>query len=103
MIMYSGEQPEVNCPLVSQVSVQIGHETFIHTAMSLFINVNLLQHNAELAVREMLREIARQTMSRTGSTILHAEDYMDNGVPIKLSVDIDPIKVGTIVFLILCN
>ncbi|XP_041376521.1 5-oxoprolinase-like [Gigantopelta aegis] len=56
-----------------------------------------IQNNAEVAVRDMLREIAAQTKSRTGTTTLHAEDYMDDGTKINLSVDIDEEK-GTAVF-----
>jgi 5-oxoprolinase (ATP-hydrolysing) len=53
----------------------------------------ILKQNAELAVKDMLREIAKQTELRTGTTTLHAVDYMDNGAPIKLTVDIDAAKV----------
>ena len=55
--------------------------------------MNILQNNAEVAVRDMLREIAAQTKSRSGTTTLHAEDYMDDGSKIQLSVDIDEEKV----------
>ncbi|KAL4234607.1 hypothetical protein ACF0H5_006248 [Mactra antiquata] len=55
-----------------------------------------IQNNAELAVKDMLREIARQTKLRTGTTVLHSEDYLDSGAVIKLSVNIDSVK-GTAV------
>ncbi|KAL3859675.1 hypothetical protein ACJMK2_009883 [Sinanodonta woodiana] len=48
-----------------------------------------IQENAELAVRDMLREIAHKTKRRTGTTKLGAEDYMDDGAMLKLSVDIN--------------
>ncbi|KXJ77397.1 5-oxoprolinase [Aedes albopictus] len=48
-----------------------------------------MQQNAELAVRDMLKEIARESRLRTGSTILEAEEHMDDGSPIRLRVSID--------------
>ncbi|KAL1131593.1 hypothetical protein AAG570_011207 [Ranatra chinensis] len=53
-----------------------------------------IQTNAELAVRDMLRQIGNEAQKRTGSTILEACDYMDDGSPIALRVDIDT-KNGT--------
>eukprot|EP00794_Sanderia_malayensis_P019028 gene19028-20941_t len=48
-----------------------------------------IQANAELAVREMLKEIARKTRKRTGKTELSAVDFMDNGSEIKLKISIN--------------
>ena len=48
-----------------------------------------IQSNAELAVRDMLRQIGTQAIRRTGQSILLAEDAMDDGSPIKLKVSID--------------
>lgn len=48
-----------------------------------------IQENAEIAVRDMLKEIARETRERTGTTVLYAEDKMDDGSPIKLNIHID--------------
>ncbi|XP_071092367.1 LOW QUALITY PROTEIN: 5-oxoprolinase-like [Haliotis cracherodii] len=56
-----------------------------------------IQNNAEVAVGDMLREIARDTKVRTGTTKLHACDYMDDGSKIALTVDIDE-QEGTAVF-----
>lgn len=56
-----------------------------------------IQHNAEVAVREMLREIAVKTKERTGKTILFAEDFMDDGSRIKLTISIDETE-GSAVF-----
>lgn len=53
-----------------------------------------IQSNAELAVRNMLREIGRRSLEITGKNTLTAVDYMDDGSPIKLSVEID-IDQGT--------
>ncbi|XP_076111400.1 5-oxoprolinase-like isoform X2 [Mytilus galloprovincialis] len=55
-----------------------------------------IQHNAEIAVQEMLREIAKNTRSKTGSSSLMAEDSMDDGAKIAIRVDIDEEK-GTAV------
>ncbi|KAK7474011.1 hypothetical protein BaRGS_00034721 [Batillaria attramentaria] len=56
-----------------------------------------IQENAEVAVRDMLREIARKTRTRTGTTTLSASDRMDDGSTIGLCVDINE-KEGTAVF-----
>lgn len=48
-----------------------------------------IQQNAEVAVRDMLREIGQQTLDRTGSTKLSAVDYMDDGTPIALNININ--------------
>ncbi|XP_061197337.1 5-oxoprolinase-like isoform X1 [Saccostrea echinata] len=55
-----------------------------------------IQNNAEIAVQEMLKELARRTRERTGTTKLSAEDYMDDGAKLCLSVDINEEK-GTAV------
>lgn len=48
-----------------------------------------IQQNAEVAVRDMLKEIAKNTYDRTGGYVLEAEEFMDNGSPIKLKVSLD--------------
>lgn len=48
-----------------------------------------IQTNAELAVRNMLREIGKHSLEQTGKTVLSATDCMDDGSLIKLTVDID--------------
>ncbi|CAF4873371.1 unnamed protein product [Pieris macdunnoughi] len=48
-----------------------------------------IQKNAELAVRDMLREIARKSLKNTGTKILKATEHMDNGSPIVLTVTLD--------------
>lgn len=52
-----------------------------------------IQGAAELAVREMLKRIAKTTKGKP----LEAVDYMDDGTPIQLKVDIDE-KTGGAVF-----
>ncbi|PWO00451.1 Hydantoinase B/oxoprolinase [Tilletiopsis washingtonensis] len=52
-----------------------------------------IRNNAELAVRNLLREVAE----RQGSNELWARDYMDDGSPIELRVTIDPEK-GSAIF-----
>lgn len=52
-----------------------------------------IQHNAELAVRDMLREVGR----KAGTSLLQAEDFMDDGSPIHLTVRLDP-QLGSAVF-----
>ncbi|XP_013191832.1 5-oxoprolinase [Amyelois transitella] len=48
-----------------------------------------IQRNAEIAVRDMLKEIAKNALVKTGSTVLKATEYMDNGTPIQLTVTLD--------------
>ncbi|KAK2724731.1 hypothetical protein QYM36_001279, partial [Artemia franciscana] len=48
-----------------------------------------IQENAELAVREMLKEVAMKSLQETGKSILVAEDFMDDGTCIKLAITID--------------
>ena len=57
-------------------------------------SVLLVQVTAELAVQEMLREIAVRTRAATGRTCLYAEDFLDDGSKIQLSVDIDAAEVS---------
>ena len=47
--------------------------------------MHFIQHNAEISVRNMLKEFAKDH-GRTSEAI----DYMDDGTPIQLVVDIDP-------------
>ncbi|XP_047204899.1 5-oxoprolinase isoform X1 [Girardinichthys multiradiatus] len=49
-----------------------------------------IQSNAELAVRDMLREFAqRRRLQKTGSLEVESEDFMDDGTPIRLRVQIN--------------
>ncbi|CAH2057356.1 unnamed protein product, partial [Iphiclides podalirius] len=48
-----------------------------------------IQKNAELAVRDMLKVIARNAIEKTGSAVLKATEYMDNGTPIVLTATLD--------------
>jgi len=47
--------------------------------------MHFIQHNAEMAVRHMLKDFAAQHGTKT-----HAIDYMDDGTPIELTINIDP-------------
>ena len=51
--------------------------------------MNYIQENAEIAVRDMLKLIAKDTLSRTNASVLESEEFMDDGSPIKLKVSID--------------
>lgn len=48
-----------------------------------------IQSNAEIAVRDMLKEVARNVYERTGESTLEAEDFMDDGSRIKLKVTLN--------------
>lgn len=51
--------------------------------------MDYIQKNAEVAVRDMLKEVAKDALKRTGKTVLKGEDRMDDGTPIVLTVDLD--------------
>lgn len=53
-----------------------------------------IQTNAEVAVRNMLKQVAAEALKRTGCTVLTGEDRMDDGSLIKLTVSLDS-KEGT--------
>lgn len=48
--------------------------------------MNAVIENAELAVRNLLKDVSR----RLERSSLHATDFMDDGSEIRLRVDIDP-------------
>ncbi|XP_064410048.1 5-oxoprolinase isoform X1 [Latimeria chalumnae] len=56
-----------------------------------------IQSNAEVAVRDMLKEFAHRRRQQTGSLEVEAEDHMDDGSPIKLKVQINE-NEGSAVF-----
>lgn len=60
--------------------------------------MDYIQSNAEVAVREMLKSIGTKIKTRRGKEIdINAVDYLDNGSPIKLHVDLD-INKGEAIF-----
>lgn len=48
-----------------------------------------IQDNAEVAVRDMLKTVGNKLMEQSGSSSITAVDYLDDGSPIKLRLDID--------------
>ncbi|XP_015431723.1 PREDICTED: 5-oxoprolinase [Dufourea novaeangliae] len=48
-----------------------------------------IQHNAEVAVREMLKSVGRKLFEETGSTVATAVDHMDDGSPIRFTLNVD--------------
>lgn len=54
----------------------------------------MLKSNAELAVRDMLREFARHRRQQTGSLEVESEDFMDDGTRIRLRVEINEGEVS---------
>ncbi|EDQ91076.1 uncharacterized protein MONBRDRAFT_15677 [Monosiga brevicollis MX1] len=48
-----------------------------------------IQENAEVAVRDMLKAKAQAAREARGTTRLHCRDFLDDGSPIELTVDID--------------
>ncbi|KAL6260479.1 hypothetical protein P5V15_008004 [Pogonomyrmex californicus] len=60
--------------------------------------MDYIQRNAEVAVREMLKSISTRIKMQRGTKIdIDAIDYLDNGSPIKLHVDLD-INKGEAIF-----
>jgi hypothetical protein len=55
-----------------------------------------IQANAEVAVRDMLREIGTKVLQRSGVSELEAEDFLDDGSRIRLKISID-VQQGTAV------
>lgn len=55
----------------------------------------VFQSNAELAVRDMLRDFARRRRQQTGALEVESEDFMDDGTPIRLRVQINEEEVST--------
>ena len=58
--------------------------------------MNHIQNNAEVAVRDVLMDIATRTKERTGRSVLSAVDYMDDGTPIYLTVSIKESDGGAV-------
>lgn len=54
---------------------------------------SVFQSNAEVAVRDMLKEFARRRRQQTGSLEVESEDFMDDGTPIRLQVQINEEEV----------
>ena len=48
-----------------------------------------IQSNAETAVREVLKKFAADFQLQTGKSCTGSIDYMDDGTPIQLNVEID--------------
>ncbi|XP_023215143.1 5-oxoprolinase-like [Centruroides sculpturatus] len=59
--------------------------------------MNHIQNNAEIAVRNMLKEIGNKVSFSDNYVNLCAEDYMDDGTMIKLQIQIDK-NQGTAIF-----
>lgn len=54
----------------------------------------MFQSNAELAVRDMLKDFARRRrQQKTGCLEVESEDFMDDGTPIRLRVQINEEEV----------
>lgn len=56
-----------------------------------------IQKNAELAVRDMLKNIGKTNLLTRGLKVLQSVDYLDDGSTIKLSVQIN-VENGEAVF-----
>eukprot|EP01135_Chromosphaera_perkinsii_P002592 Nk52_evm108s224 gene=Nk52_evmTU108s224 len=59
--------------------------------------MRFIQENAEVAVRDMLSVFAKEAENLNGKPVLMAEDFMDDGTKIQLTVKIDKAK-GSAVF-----
>lgn len=54
----------------------------------------MFQSNAELAVRDMLRDFACRTRQKSSTLEVESEDFMDDGTPIRLRVQINEKEVS---------
>ncbi|XP_054717716.1 5-oxoprolinase-like [Uloborus diversus] len=61
------------------------------------IYMQYIQQNAELAVRDMLKQIGQNTLQKSATTTLMAADHMDDGTIIQLKIEID-IEEGSAIF-----
>jgi 5-oxoprolinase (ATP-hydrolysing) len=59
--------------------------------------MNYIQENAEVCVRDMLREISKKAEKTGNEVVLSAEDHLDDSSPLKLKVTIEEDK-GSAVF-----
>lgn len=51
--------------------------------------MNHIQNNAEIAVRDMLKQVSADTLKNTGNNVLEAEDRMDDGSLIHLKINLN--------------
>ncbi|GFY72970.1 5-oxoprolinase [Trichonephila inaurata madagascariensis] len=78
--------------------IMLVHEIISHYGLEVVQSyMKYIQENAELAVRDMLREIGELTLTKTGASILEANDYMDDGSKINLKITIN-VKEGSAIF-----
>lgn len=75
--IYSGEFPKPK---------EGNHNILFNTSVTASSN---LQENAEVAVREMMKNAAEDVLARTGRRELFAEDFMDDGSTLSLHVRFD--------------
>ncbi|VDM53501.1 unnamed protein product [Angiostrongylus costaricensis] len=66
------------CDLISEYGLDVVQAYMQH-----------IQSTAEESVREMLKEVGRNVLEKTGSTCLYACDSMDDGTKIQLAITID--------------
>jgi len=59
--------------------------------------MSYVRHNAEVAVRSLLKEVAATASSQADKTVLEAQDFMDDGSCIQLRVTINA-NEGSAVF-----
>lgn len=59
--------------------------------------MSYVRHNAEVAVRSLLKDVAAKTSLHGDQCVLEAEDFMDDGTCIRLKVSIDA-KEGSAIF-----
>uniref|UniRef100_F1KRH0 5-oxoprolinase n=1 Tax=Ascaris suum TaxID=6253 RepID=F1KRH0_ASCSU len=69
------------CELIDCYGLDVVHAYMSH-----------IQSNAEMAVRNLLKQVGRKRREETGVAKLTAIDYMDDGTPIYLTVEIDDAK-----------
>lgn len=82
----------------SQQGIQLVNELIDYYSLDVVqAYMGHIQTSAELAVQDLLKEVGRRIQKQTGISRLHAIDYMDDGSPIELTVNINT-DDGTAVF-----
>lgn len=71
--------------------MNLSQNTVSSVSTSILYKVDIVcnQNNAEVAVKDMLRGVAERTLGEFGTNVLNAEDKMDDGSVIKLTVTLN--------------
>ena len=86
------------CDLLSCCHMTCDAVMWLVVTLSCHWTCDLWQSNAELAVREMLKEIAHRKRRETGVARLSATDCLDDGTRMCLNITIDETQVTSVMW-----